>query len=204
MARRPKLPAELDVELANLPEDLRWRTFMGRIEAILFAAPAPVTREALARVIGRGCSLDALIADLRAELRRRPCTAHENAFRRGDPGRHGAGRPAAGPLPGRVPGPRRDRLLPADHPRRTRAVFRPGSEPRHDRASARARVHRLRPPQPATGSALYLRDDENVPGAFRVRHAARPARHRGPRRRGAPQQGQAARRGLSAELYGRA
>ena len=72
MARRPKLPAELDVELANLPEDLRWRTFMGRIEAILFAAPAPVTREALARVIGRGCSLDALIADLRAELRGRP------------------------------------------------------------------------------------------------------------------------------------
>src|SRR6516225_7157731 len=72
MARRPKLPAELDVELANLPEDLRWRTFMGRIEAILFAAPAPVTREALARVIGRGCSLNALIADLRAELRGRP------------------------------------------------------------------------------------------------------------------------------------
>ena len=72
MARRPKLPAELDVELADLPEDLRWRTFMGRVEAILFAALAPVTREALARVIGRGCSLDRLIADLRAELRDRP------------------------------------------------------------------------------------------------------------------------------------
>jgi segregation and condensation protein B len=72
MARRPKLPAELDVELADLPAALRWRTFMGRIEAILFAAPAPVTREALARVVGRDCHLDRLIADLRAELRDRP------------------------------------------------------------------------------------------------------------------------------------
>jgi segregation and condensation protein B len=72
MARRPKLRAELDVELADLPEALRWREWMGRVEAILFAAPAPVPREALARVVGRGCSLDALIADIRAELRDRP------------------------------------------------------------------------------------------------------------------------------------
>jgi segregation and condensation protein B len=72
MARRPKIRAELDVELADLPEDLRWREWMGRVEAILFAAPAPVTRETLARVVGHGCSLDRLIADIRAELRDRP------------------------------------------------------------------------------------------------------------------------------------
>lgn len=45
---------------------------MGHVEAVLFASPAPVPREALARVVGPECRLDALIADIRDELHARP------------------------------------------------------------------------------------------------------------------------------------
>ena len=44
---------ELDRELADLPPELRWREWMRRIEAVLFASGSPVPREDLARV--RGC-----------------------------------------------------------------------------------------------------------------------------------------------------
>jgi segregation and condensation protein B len=62
----------LDRELADLPPDLRWREWMLRVEAVIFAAAEPVSREALARVVGKDCSIDLLIDDLRAELRDRP------------------------------------------------------------------------------------------------------------------------------------
>jgi segregation and condensation protein B len=45
---------------------------MGRVEAVIFASPTPVTRETLARVVGKDCNLDALIEDIRAELADRP------------------------------------------------------------------------------------------------------------------------------------
>jgi segregation and condensation protein B len=45
---------------------------MGRVEAVIFAAPAPVPREVLARVVGRDCNLDLVIEDIREELRSRP------------------------------------------------------------------------------------------------------------------------------------
>ncbi len=45
---------------------------MGRVEAAIFASPDPVPREILARLVGRGCPLEALIADIRAELKARP------------------------------------------------------------------------------------------------------------------------------------
>ena len=51
MARRKRADAEppiFDAELADMPTDLRWREWMNRIEAVLFAAPKPVDREALA------------------------------------------------------------------------------------------------------------------------------------------------------------
>ena len=68
----PRGPADLDVELAHLSAELRWREWMGRIEAVVFASDQPVTRETLARLVGRDCPLDRLVDDLRAELRGRP------------------------------------------------------------------------------------------------------------------------------------
>ena len=55
-----------------MPAELRWREYMGRVEAVLFAAPEPVTREALARVVGETIAIEALIDDINAELRARP------------------------------------------------------------------------------------------------------------------------------------
>jgi segregation and condensation protein B len=62
----------LDRELENLPADLRWREWMMRVEAVIFASAEPVTREVLARVVGKDCSIDLLIDDLHEELRSRP------------------------------------------------------------------------------------------------------------------------------------
>lgn len=67
----------LDRELADLPPDLRWREWMLRVEAVIFAAAEPVGRETLARVVGKDCSIDLLIDDLQEELRDRP---YEIAF----------------------------------------------------------------------------------------------------------------------------
>ncbi len=61
-----------DRELDDLPPELRWREWMLRVEAIIFASSEPVTRETLARVVGKECSIDLLIDDLREELRDRP------------------------------------------------------------------------------------------------------------------------------------
>ena len=59
---------ELDRELADLPLELRWREWMRRIEAVLFASASPVPREDLARVVGQGASVDLLVEDLAADL----------------------------------------------------------------------------------------------------------------------------------------
>lgn len=61
-----------DRELADLPPELRWREWMQRVEAVIFAAAEPVGRETLARVVGKDCSIDLLIDDLQDELRGRP------------------------------------------------------------------------------------------------------------------------------------
>jgi segregation and condensation protein B len=65
-------PALLDTELEHLPPELRWREWMGRVEAVIFAASEPVTRDTLARVVGKGCNIDLIIDDIREELRGRP------------------------------------------------------------------------------------------------------------------------------------
>lgn len=62
----------LDTELADLPPELRWREWMGRAEAVIFAAAEPVSRDVLARVVGRDCNIDLLIDDIRQDLRGRP------------------------------------------------------------------------------------------------------------------------------------
>ena len=45
---------------------------MLRVEAVIFASAEPVSREMLAAVVGRDCSVDLLIDDLANELRDRP------------------------------------------------------------------------------------------------------------------------------------
>jgi segregation and condensation protein B len=72
MGRRARAKADLDLDLVDLPPELRWREWMGRVEAVIFASPAPVTREVLARVVGRNCNLELVIEDIREELRGRP------------------------------------------------------------------------------------------------------------------------------------
>lgn len=72
MARQAKPAALIDTELAELPAAMRWREWMGRAEAIIFASPEPVTRDLIARVVGQSCSIDNLIEDIRHELRERP------------------------------------------------------------------------------------------------------------------------------------
>ena len=59
---------DFDRELDDLPTELRWREWMRRIEAVLFASASPVPREDLARVVGQGASVDLLVEDLVADL----------------------------------------------------------------------------------------------------------------------------------------
>ncbi|QRG09955.1 SMC-Scp complex subunit ScpB (plasmid) [Xanthobacter dioxanivorans] len=72
MARRRRADATLDTELAELPPELRWREWVARVEAVIFAAPGPVDRELLGRVVGWGCSIELVIEDIRDALRERP------------------------------------------------------------------------------------------------------------------------------------
>lgn len=74
MTRRSAAPAAeaIDRELSDLSPPARWRVWMERAEAIIFAAAEPVSRAALARAVGADCPVEALIDDIRAELRDRP------------------------------------------------------------------------------------------------------------------------------------
>ena len=62
----------LDTELSVLPPELRWREWMTRVEAVIFAASEPVSRELLSQIVGRECSIDLLIEDIASELAARP------------------------------------------------------------------------------------------------------------------------------------
>ncbi|MDP9572169.1 UNVERIFIED_ORG: segregation and condensation protein B [Agrobacterium larrymoorei] len=74
--RRPNKERQQEVlydrELEDLPHELRWQEWMLRVEAVIFASAEPVSRETLARVVGKDCSIDLLIDDLREELSSRP------------------------------------------------------------------------------------------------------------------------------------
>ncbi|MEM7731029.1 MAG: SMC-Scp complex subunit ScpB [Pseudomonadota bacterium] len=77
IATRKRKPAEdggavFDRELDDMPPELRWRKWMGRIEAVLFASASPVGRDDLARVVGQGAPVEMLIDDIQAELTGRP------------------------------------------------------------------------------------------------------------------------------------
>ncbi len=69
--RREREPL-FDPDLAEIPEGARWREWMGRVEAAIFASREPLAREALARLVGPRCNLDDLLADIVNELRPRP------------------------------------------------------------------------------------------------------------------------------------
>ena len=62
----------LDRELDDLPAELRWREWMNRIEAVIFASSKPVEREALLLVVGKSASIDLLIEDIQADLKAKP------------------------------------------------------------------------------------------------------------------------------------
>jgi segregation and condensation protein B len=64
--------ARFDRDFGDLPEGLRWREWMGRVEAAIYASPTPVSRETLARLVGDACRLDDLLADIATELKARP------------------------------------------------------------------------------------------------------------------------------------
>jgi putative transposase len=69
--RRQRSQESLDVELADLPAAARWREWMLRVEAAIFASARPVPREALVRLVGQDCRFDDLIAALcQTNLRR--------------------------------------------------------------------------------------------------------------------------------------
>ena len=74
MTMRPPAQGDLlfDRNLADLPAELRWREWMGRVEAAIFAAATPVPREILSLLVGDDCRLDDLIADIQHELADRP------------------------------------------------------------------------------------------------------------------------------------
>ena len=74
MARTKRRDEEglFDRDLGELPEGARWREWMGRVEAAIFASRDPVPRDVLARLVGTRCNLDDLIADIVDELRARP------------------------------------------------------------------------------------------------------------------------------------
>ena len=64
--------SRLDRDLSDLPEGMRWREWMLRAEAAIFASAKPVPRETLAGLVGDACQLDALLADINEELKGRP------------------------------------------------------------------------------------------------------------------------------------
>ncbi|TIM47380.1 SMC-Scp complex subunit ScpB [Mesorhizobium sp.] len=61
-----------DRDLDHLPAEVRWREWMNRVEATIFAASEPVTRDTLERIVGKSCNIDLIIDDIREELRGRP------------------------------------------------------------------------------------------------------------------------------------
>ncbi len=66
--RKAQTDHPLDRELSDAPQEERWREWLRRIEAVLFASATPVSREDLSRVVGQGVSVELLIEDLSADL----------------------------------------------------------------------------------------------------------------------------------------
>ena len=194
--RKREQDALFDRDLADLPEGARWREWMGRVEAAIFAAREPVARDALAKLVGPRCKLDDLIADIADEFRSRP---YNLVFVAGGwqlrtkPRFSAAIRAAnAGDL--------RDAGAPELTPTELLAVtaiayLQPATRAELSRLAGKeisrdviGRLKRLDLidgglARAGTRRALRLCHDKKVPGGFWVRDAARPSRHRTARRR---------------------
>lgn len=74
VARKPDdIEAEiLDLELADVPADLRWREWMNRVEVVIFASTSVVQRDILQKVVGASANIELLIEDIQAELKGKP------------------------------------------------------------------------------------------------------------------------------------
>jgi segregation and condensation protein B len=73
LGKQERAKAEaLDLELDDIPNELRWREWMNRIEAVLFASGTPVNRDVLLRVVGQKANIDLLIEDIQADLKDKP------------------------------------------------------------------------------------------------------------------------------------
>ena len=146
MARARKPEGDLDLDLEDLPAPARWREWMGRVEAVIFASAEPVFRENLARVVGKACNLELIIDDIRDELSGRPyelvSVAGGWSFRTklgfGDAIRAAIGGAAKDRIVefecACADG---DRVFSADHTRGVVAVFGTGGFQRRDRLAAR-------------------------------------------------------------------
>ena len=196
---RPKeseLHDSFDPVLMELPEAARWREWMGRVEAVIFAAPSPVPREALARLVGSTCNLDDLIADIRDELRARP---YELVFVAG--GYQLRTKPRFAPaIRAASGGDLRDAGAPELTPTEILAVTaiaylqpatraelssarRQRDQPRRHRRAQAPWPDRRRLARAGARRAFRLCDDQEIPGGLRPGDAARSSRHRTARRR---------------------
>lgn len=67
MGRYAELGHRADRLLEAAPK-LRWRGWMGRLEAVVFASREPVSRAMLAKVVGPDYTLDLINDEIQAEL----------------------------------------------------------------------------------------------------------------------------------------
>jgi chromosome segregation and condensation protein ScpB len=188
MSRRPKaLP--YDRALDALPPERRWREWMARVEAVIFAAPDPVPLAVLRPLVGDDCRLDALIADIRAELAARP---YDLVFVAGG-WHHRTRRRFAGAIraAGAIQAQAGPALSEAEHALLAAIAYhqpltRAALSRRLGIAVSRDSVARLKHldligagPRARTGCAAHLCDDAQVPRRVRARQPARAARPRG-------------------------
>ena len=188
MARGRKNSGDLDRELDDLPAPARWREWMGRVEAAIFASAEPVSRENLARVVGKACNLDLIIDDIRDELRGRPYEIVSVAggwmFRTklgfGEAIRAALGGPQRTELStlerARLDG---DRVFSADHPGGAVAVFWAGRSraTRSPRCAAKGFIA-AGPRSPTPGAPYAYVTTPAFLSQFGFEILARPARHR--------------------------
>ena len=186
--RREQEPL-FDPELAELPEGARWREWLGRVEAAIFASRDPCRARRSPRSSGRiaistisspTSSTNCARVPMNSVRRRRLAVSHEAALRR----RHSrASRTGCATLVSRADADRTvrghgDRLSATGHSRGIVAPRRQGDQPRHHRPPEASRPHRRRPARARTRRALRLCHDAEILGGVWVGPLARPSRPR--------------------------